>query len=314
MTEQKLVFSLFSTTLIFLWCLQYQDSLPIYNNVHKRILKRTSIAKRKQPLQEPKTTTQKRVMHTFYDRLSETKSTGMTNKDDRVLLETWSAAWRAAGWEPKILVLDDAQKHPDYEKYKDSLKENTDGVYNQMCYIRWLAMAANGGGWMCDYDVFPIPLSSKYLQPHHDHDHDLPHDGKLTVYEFTREGGVPSLISGTAEEWDRMAHAVIEKSFDKSIHSDMFAIMNIHQTDPEAFILANKVLKGHVAMKEVKITTSLCMMWFGYGAIHFSHFSIGVGKDSGRLGPDANPSSRSQIASDWMEEWIQVCRSDKRRP
>ena len=247
----------------------------------------------------------KPIMHTFYDPLSKTKSTGMSNADDRHLLETWSEAWKAAGWSTKILVLADAQKHKDYEKYKKMLESNTDGVYNQMCFLRWLAMATEGG-WMSDYDVFPIPTRIDFLKPTRKSD-TLPNNGTMTVYEFTRDGGVPSLVSGTAEEWDRLGRLLIEKSNDDDIGSDMFALINVKKSDPRAFILGDKVLKGHIALKNEKMTKNSCKIWFGYAAVHFSHFSIEKGKENGALRKTTGPTSRPQIGADWMKEWIKVC-------
>ena len=244
------------------------------------------------------------VMHTFYQR---TTLTGMTDVDDRHLLEAWREGWHAAGWDTKILTLDDAKKHDKFESYEKTLTENTFDTYNELCYVRWLAMAANGGGWMCDYDVFPIPTSSELNRE----GRDLPYKGKLTVYEYTRDGGVPSLVSGTAEEWERVALLLIDKSFDKSIASDMYALIDLHHSDPENFVLANKVLKGHFAMKEKEVRESMCRAWGDFMAIHISHYAVSVGKESGRLHKDMQPRHRPKIASEWMSEWINVCGKKK---
>eukprot|EP00439_Symbiodinium_sp_Y106_P008286 s603_g1.t1 len=66
--------------------------------------------------------------------------------------------------------------------------------YDFQCYIRYLAMAAVGGGWMSDYDVIPT-----YLPP----DVDLPNRGTFTVYQQH----VPALMSGSKEQWQNVARS-----------------------------------------------------------------------------------------------------------
>ena len=238
------------------------------------------------------------VMYTFYEPI---------NDDDERLLDAWKSAWRAVGWEPRVLNLQNAQQHKDYDKYKQPLEINTDGIYNQMHYLRWLAMASiDEGGYMSDYDVFPIPTKIDFLKLV-EKGNTLPNDGTLTVFEFTLDGGVPSLISGSASEWNRLAHLIIEKSYDEKIRNDMSALESIKQADPRAFILGGKVLKGHVALKEKILTKEHCELWFGFSAVRFSDYAIEKGKESGRLPPSAGPSSKPDIATEWVREWFNVC-------
>eukprot|EP00439_Symbiodinium_sp_Y106_P025954 s603_g3.t1 len=81
-------------------------------------------------------------------------------------------------------------------------------MYDYHCYMRYLAMAEAGGGWMSDYDVIPT-----WFPP----DTDLPNDGRFTSYQ----NHVPALLSGTQEEWYRMADTLltlaVEKGKDKAI-------------------------------------------------------------------------------------------------
>eukprot|EP00957_Ditylum_brightwellii_P095583 7281021-Ditylum_brightwellii.AAC.1 len=94
------------------------------------------------------------VMHTFFERVE--KNTGMTDTGDDMLLETWVDMWKDAGWNPIILGVEDAKKHPDFEELNQMLEDFKFNDYNKMCFIRWIAVAAVGGGWMCDYDIFPL--------------------------------------------------------------------------------------------------------------------------------------------------------------
>lgn len=78
--------------------------------------------------------------------------------DEISLTIQWRAAWKAAGFEPHVLSEYDAMKHPYYQAFKEKISAlpscNPD-KYEVACFMRWLALAQVGGGWMADYDVFP---------------------------------------------------------------------------------------------------------------------------------------------------------------
>ncbi|CAE7267339.1 gly-3, partial [Symbiodinium sp. KB8] len=75
-------------------------------------------------------------------------------------------------------------------------------MYDYHCYMRYLAMAEAGGGWMSDYDVIPT-----WFPP----DTDLPNDGRFTSYQ----NHVPALLSGRQDEWYRMADTLLTLAVSK---------------------------------------------------------------------------------------------------
>jgi len=81
---------------------------------------------------------------------------GASEEGHMKLMAAWETAWRAKGWETRVLTMDDSRKHPDFKKMDDILARLKVSQYNRRCFFRWLAMAANGGGWMSDYDTFPL--------------------------------------------------------------------------------------------------------------------------------------------------------------
>ena len=90
-------------------------------------------------------------MYTYY----EPAITDMTPQADQDLLENWKKAWYDAGWEPRVLSEADAKKLPEYDALLQLIIDaKAIGTYNMACYIRWIAMAAVGGGFMSDYDTF----------------------------------------------------------------------------------------------------------------------------------------------------------------
>ena len=194
---------------------------------------------------------EKPIIYTFF----EVKELPNFRQHDKTvheeILAVWTKLWKEAGWEPKILTLDDAKKHPDFTKYDENLVMDSSiertfhnlyrNSYNYMCFMRWLAMAAHGkGGWMSDYDTFPIGSIANYdgLK--------LPNNGAFTGHERH----VPSLLSGTAEEWDRMAKIILEEGVKKVkqekvfTYSDMFTLRNIIKRDKDAFIEDMQVYMG----------------------------------------------------------------------
>lgn len=71
--------------------------------------------------------------------------------------------------------------------------------YNRMCFLRWLAMSHVGGGWFADFDTVP-------LRPPQKDDEALGHTEKFHLYHRFR---VPSLVSGSRQEWERMAFLLL---------------------------------------------------------------------------------------------------------
>ena len=82
------------------------------------------------------------VIHTFFEWIPpRNRGTQMSDVADKALIAEWKAAWKAAGWEPRVLTLEDAKKHPQYHDYAPTLNSipmlGVDGlggnvVYNQV--------------------------------------------------------------------------------------------------------------------------------------------------------------------------------------
>ncbi|XP_071853039.1 uncharacterized protein [Apostichopus japonicus] len=142
------------------------------------------------------------VIYTYFQSLSNDKDT--FKKDKENTLETWNNAWSSAGWTPRIINEDDAKRHPSYQALREkfaTFPTRGNAEYEIACFLRYLAMAAVGGGWMSDFDVLPInfPASTERC-----------HNGALTVYQRF----VPALVSGNASEYTRVATLMADISWE----------------------------------------------------------------------------------------------------
>jgi len=130
------------------------------------------------------------VMHTYF---SNTVIGGDTAAGHNETLRVWSEWWRAAGFEPVILSESDARQHPAYASLRKlylTLPTVNNPEYELACFMRHLAMAAVGGGWLSDYDTVPLRMRAPAA-----------FDAAYTVHG----GFVPALVSGSATEWERVA-------------------------------------------------------------------------------------------------------------
>ena len=51
-----------------------------------------------------------------------------------------------AGWEPVVLSLQDAEKHPQYDSFKHTVDSLHLDEFSTLLFTRWIAMAGVDGG------------------------------------------------------------------------------------------------------------------------------------------------------------------------
>ena len=117
--------------------------------------------------------------------------------DNSSLIELWKKSWAAQGWAPVVLGRQDAMKHPLYAgllpRFK-ALPTVNPPQYELACYLRWLAVAAAGGGWMSDYDVINYGFA--------------PRPAEVGTRVWGGGGGpCPCLVSGSADDFTETARA-----------------------------------------------------------------------------------------------------------
>jgi len=259
-------------------------------------------------------------MHTFFDILKKDRE----SIEHRPLLDLWEKTWKDAGWEPRILTLDDAKKHPEYDRIANRLNNTLmkGDRYNTLCIIRWLAMAQVGGGWMSDYDNFPIRKFDAYP---------LPNDGNLTVHDLH----VPDLVSGSSSEYLRMTNMIVESVVEKDVEarqksaseqekigksggplwSDMLALAAFIKDQPESYQRGQRVFqvfststtaedlnKDHWDEEFCRLHTPPSIV-----AVHVAHASAHRGFKRGQLHPGQTHHLRTPIAEEWLEKWRISC-------
>lgn len=136
-----------------------------------------------------------RIIYAYYQPISDWP------RKDAELFELWKRAWADAGWQPEMLNEQDARKHRLYEQAQRAWAEYptiNHREYERHCYNRYLAMHTRGGGWMCDYDVFPLTG-------------DIAASGEDV--EFFSKGiqdpNVPCLIHGTEQGFEKLVYHLI---------------------------------------------------------------------------------------------------------
>jgi len=103
--------------------------------------------------------------------------------DSLKLIALWRQHWTAAGWEPFVLNEWHARQHPRYAEFHSKLcvlPSVNPKEYEIACYLRWLALAQVGGGWMADYDVFETKAPGA---PPHWHELTGAELGKIQIFQ-----------------------------------------------------------------------------------------------------------------------------------
>mmetsp|Transcript_746 Transcript_746/g.1385 ORF Transcript_746/g.1385 Transcript_746/m.1385 type:complete len:386 (+) Transcript_746:48-1205(+) len=207
----------------------------------------------------------KGVIHTYFDPLGG----GVTEK---ATLEVWEKIWKQAGFKTRVLTRADAEVSPYYQEFIDALSKanfRNGRDYETSCFLRYLAMAAVGGGWMADIDVVPT-----FMTPNMP----LFNQGNFTVYQ----GFTPALVSGTRPEWERMVKELL-KQLKSSVAdgssntggnvsmSDMFALQHLLKDDPPPYVSMKAVAYIFDWGPEMHDCQIMRIASF---AVHLSHFDV----------------------------------------
>lgn len=246
------------------------------------------------------------VIFTFYDPIDEQDHTGMTAQDDQKLIESWSQTWHEVGWDPRVLSSEVAKQHPDFQAFHAMLQGLPFRKFDTACFYRWLAMAVVKGGWLSDYDTFPL---GRVQWNGNGNPEFLPHDGALTVHEKSKNGGVPSLVSGNGDEWYRLAKAQAENARSHSAQShwsDMKAMQDLfQQSDGKFYLMTENVVMGDAMLRTKSIDRDLCKWLQAKYAVHFSHYSM---HRSGRFKDGFEGArNRARVGREWILEYRQTC-------
>lgn len=146
-------------------------------------------------------------VYTYFEQVEELKA----GTKPRELVDFWQAHWKACGWEPVVLTIEDAKKHPyfpEYYKLIKKVKTTNPFKYEAACFLRHLAMSAVGGGLMTDTDVFNLSLKPT----------DLPDMDRILILGWR----VPCAVWGSAEGYEFLCKAMAP--YCKKISSDMHII------------------------------------------------------------------------------------------
>jgi len=218
----------------------------------------------------------KPIMHTFFEPVAK-GCCGMSKLGHQKLVKAWEASWQARGWETKILTKKDAENHPDFHLLQNKLWEIGVDLYNQRCYWRWLAMVTVGGGWMSDYDVFPLGLDSEVgLEIGED-------DTFKSFYH-----NVPCLLHASAKEYDRIIHLMIDmlpkKRGKNEVISDMMSLLRIDKQKGRSGMEWSGDVSPHIIYKTNEEDHQWLDCKFGQTklAVHLSHHECDMALKEGR--------------------------------
>uniref|UniRef100_A0A7S4WEF5 Uncharacterized protein n=1 Tax=Alexandrium monilatum TaxID=311494 RepID=A0A7S4WEF5_9DINO len=204
------------------------------------------------------------VMHTFFQPLQKNRLANQTK-----LLQVWEEAWKAVGWETRVLTLADARRHAEFEAFSARVWQVPLGInpeYDYLCYMRYMAMEAAGGGWMSDMDVLPVSMPRGL---------GLPHAGRFTVYLSC----IPSFVSASAAEWRRMRELMVDVGSAKrktwtKLFSDMHALKELRERAEVPYVPMWLVADGSKFARRMNRSDVVCTAWADVLAVHMSHNAL----------------------------------------
>jgi hypothetical protein len=231
------------------------------------------------------------IIFAFYDQINDPV------QEDLQLIDAWARSWFEIGWEPRILDQSVARQHPEIGTFEGFLEPLLMTKEERLGFYRYLSMGMAGGGWMSDYNVFP--LKSANWEGTGDPMF-LPNEGRFTVYESSEKGVTPSLMSGSMHEWFRLAKSLVDNAVLHNAEqhwSDTMAMRELNKQSGEKFVVAMQTVFSGYVLFEQDNQNDACTLLQGKLAIHFSPSSSMTGIGEGRA------ASRRQ----WMSNYRSIC-------
>lgn len=250
----------------------------------------------------------KPIMYTFWEPVPG-GCCGADEQGHEQLLSAWRNAWHNNGWDTQLLTMTDTMAHPAYQQMSEAFTNKTISEYDKRCFYRWLAMAnLPNGGWMSDYDLFPLHLTA-------DDSYDLIEEngnGKFTSYAYV----APALVYASAEEWDRVVKLLIDAipPFDGFL-SDMYVFKEMVEVTvrgdvgvvypPDTFVNRD----GFCVYQSDGTLDCDTLKKQKARAIHFSHFRTGEAHKLGvfPIKEGAAAQNRGLAADIFMKDFEEQC-------
>ncbi len=91
---------------------------------------------------------------------------GRQSAESQAVLEAWRKGWASRGWNPVVLTLRDAAKHPRFDEFSKAIEKlpcAMDRSRTAHRFNRWLALEGAGGGLLVDCDVLPADFTPDAL-------------------------------------------------------------------------------------------------------------------------------------------------------
>lgn len=171
--------------------------------------------------------------------------------EELALIEVWKESWRARAWEPVVLDESDIPDDRESKQLMRAFRRQPTLLKPGLAlasFARWLAVARQGGGFMCDYDVINYSFEPREV-------------GEIMVYERH----VPCLVSGTSEEFLRICGVFAGYRAD---HKDRIGWRK-DTSDMKVLIRRPEVFRKCTECVEFQLPG-----WEAASAVHFSNFAM----------------------------------------
>jgi len=157
------------------------------------------------------------------------------------------------------------------------------------------------GGWLCDYDTFPLNIQVE-------DGFELPNNGKFTSYE----AHVPSLLSGSAEEWRLLTQTLMDES-ERYKGDEILSDMNVLSQLIEKGIIdgSQELVWNGYALSSPDVI--VCRQLHNKKAIHFSHGQSHFAVENGllpKIPKGQHAETRGTTSREFLKLWRTQCYSD----